>query len=108
MLQADPAAPVSSVLGEAAVKANPFLQARHDRWRFAILGGQKMGGQAARHNPRRCRQRHNLRPFSSLATMQAPAASPYFAQAAPQQAQAKASAITGRRSRLTMRRRDRR
>lgn len=82
VLQADPAAPVSSVLGEVAVKANPFLQGM-------TVGGlqswadKKMGGQAAAPQPAPVQQ--------PAMTMQAPAASPYFPQAAPQQAQAKAS-----------------
>lgn len=91
VLQADPAAPVSSVLGEAAVKANPFLQGM-------TVGGlqswadKKMGGQAAAPQPAPVQAAPQPAPVQQPAmTMQAPAASPYFAQAAPQQAQAKAS-----------------
>lgn len=46
VLSADPSAPVSSILGDAAVKANPFLRnmtaADLQAW-----AGRKMGGQAA-------------------------------------------------------------
>ena len=92
VLQSDPNAPVSSVLGEAAVKANPFLQGM-------TVGGlqawadKKIGGQAAApQQPAPVQAAPQPAPVQQPAmTMQAPAAAPYFPQAAPQQAQAKAS-----------------
>lgn len=91
VLQSDPNAPVSSVLGEAAVKANPFLQGM-------TVGGlqawadKKMGGQAAAPQPAPVQAAPQPAPVQQPAmTMQAPAVSPYFPQAAPQQARAKAS-----------------
>ena len=82
VLQSDPNAPVSSVLGEAAVKANPFLQG------MTVSGLQawadkKMGAQPAPQQPA---------PPPAI-TMQAPTQAPYIApQLAAPQAPAQTSA----------------
>jgi len=85
VLQSDPNAPVSSVLGEAAVKANPFLQG------MTVAGLQawadkKMGGQAATPQPAPTQATPQAAPAQQPAmTMQAQVQSPYFPQAVPQQ-----------------------
>lgn len=78
VLSADPNAPVASILGEAAVKANPFLQgmtaADLQAW-----ASRKMGGAPQQPAPQ---------------TAQASPASPAVGQPAPQQQQAPQQAPT--------------
>lgn len=79
VLQADPNAPVSDILGAAAVKANPFLQGMTAQG-LQAWAAKKMGVQAPSPGPRPAPA--SAQPPAAPAS---PTAAPIFANAAPAQ-----------------------
>jgi len=86
VLQADPSAPVESVLGDAAVKANPFLRGMTASG-LQAWADRKMGGSAQPQQPTQASPAAT--PSAPLGPpLVLPSAQPIFPQQAPQTAQA--------------------